>query len=651
MPREFKTLLSPLVIGKYVAKNRMESANAIPHFLQAAETYPAPDTIAYYEALGKNGAGIITVSPYFGKAETQRKAPLPDVSRFPVFDREDPAVENYMSLIAEIIRFYGAIPCIGVRPDEPPGYNVVGGKMAWDQHEEAEEGKELTEALIEEMLEDVRDRTRYLWRNGFRMASIPLGYGCCLASRFMDSTLNTRTDKFGGSLENRCRFALMECRAVKETCPDVLLEIIVSGEMPGMTLAETIEFVKMAEPWVDVVQIRADTCMNSHPTGFNSRPHEYAVIPYARAFKAAGVKALVEVVGGFHDPYDMEKYLSEGVCDLISMGRSYICDPEYGKKLEQGRPEDIIPCVRCNKCHMQNETGPWLNVCSVNPIHGLESHLAHMIEPSGVKKKVAVIGGGPAGMAAAVFAAKNGHSVDLFERSDRLGGQLLHADYSSFKWPLREFKDWLIGQLPRKGVRVHLGTCPEPEDLRAAGYDAVFAALGARPRVLPIPGSGDPGVRCAMEVYGHEQELGQSVLIVGGAETGVETALYLCETGHQVTVISRQGDIAPDCDRIHYREVFLDACTAAMEAGQLRFVLEAKTTAVSSDSVTYTDREGVSRTLRADSVIMSSGASPRQQEALRYAACAPTFRLLGDCSVPANMQSAIRSGFAAAALL
>ncbi len=274
-----------------------------------------------------------------------------------------------------------------------------------------------------------------------------------------------------------------------------------------------------------------------------------------------------------------------------------------------------------------------------------------MLEPPGTKKKVAVIGGGPAGMAAAVFAAKNGHSVDLFERSDRLGGQLLHADYSSFKWPLREFKDWLIGQLSRKGVRVHLGACPAPEDLRAAGYDAVFAALGARPRVLPIPGSGDPGVQYAMEVYGHEQELGQNVLIVGGAETGVETALYLCETGHQVTVISRQGDIAPDCDRIHYREVFLDACTAAMEAGQLRFVLEAKTTAVSSDSVTYTDREGVSRTLRADSVIMSSGASPRQQEALRYAACAPTFRLLGDCSVPGNMQSAIRSGFAAAALL
>lgn len=134
METKFPTLLSPLVIGKYVVKNRMESANAIPHFLQSAETYPAPDTITYYEDLAKSGAAIVTVSPYFGKKEIQRKAPLGDVCRYPVFDRDDPSVENYMSQIAEIIKFYGAMPCIGVRPDEPPGYNVVGGKVAWDQH-------------------------------------------------------------------------------------------------------------------------------------------------------------------------------------------------------------------------------------------------------------------------------------------------------------------------------------------------------------------------------------------------------------------------------------------------------------------------------------------------------------------------------------
>lgn len=648
MAKKFPTLLSPLVLGKYVVKNRMESANAIPHFLQSAETYPAPDTITYYEDLAKMGAGIVTVSPYFGKKEIQREMPLGDVRRFPVFDRDDPSVENYMSQIAEIIKFYGAIPCIGVRPDEPPGYNVVGGKVAWDQHEEAEEGLEITEELMEAMVEDVRDRTRYLWRNGFQMASIPLGYGCCMASRMMDSTLNTRTDKFGGSLENRCRLAVMECRAVKETCPDVLLEIIVSGEMTGMTQAETIEFLRMVEPYVDVVQVRADTCMNSHPTGFNSVKGDYQTIHYARAIKNAGIQTAIEVVGGYHDPADMEKFLAAGDCDLISMGRAWICDPEYGKKIFAGNDEDIVPCVRCNKCHLQNETGPWLNVCSVNPIHGLRARMNHMVDPSGVSKRVAVIGGGPAGMTAALTAVKCGHQVDLYEKSSRLGGQLRHADYSAFKWPLRDYMNWLIFQCEKSAVHIHLNSAPTPEALAAMEYDVVFAALGARPSSLPIPGIDGDNVTFAMDVYGKEETLGHRVVVIGGAETGVETALYLEDCGHEVTVLSRQKEIAPDCDRIHYREVVLDACA---EAKHMTFLLESTTTAILPDGVEYRDKNGTVHKLTADSIVVSGGSTALQAEALGYANCAPEFRLLGDCNVVSNMQAAIRSGFAAASLI
>ncbi len=648
MTKKFPTLLSPLVLGKYVVKNRMESANAIPHFLQSAETYPAPDTITYYEDLAKSGAGIVTVSPYFGKKETQRSAPLGDVRRYPIFDRDDPSVENYMSQIAEIIKFYGAIPCIGVRPDEPPGYNVVGGKVAWDQHEEAEEGLEITEDLLERMVEDVRDRTRYLWRNGFQMASLPLGYGCCMASRMMNGNLNTRTDQFGGSLENRCRLAIMECKAVKETCPDVLLEVTVSGEMPGMPIEETIAFLKIIEPYADIVQIRADTCMNSHPTGFNSIRGDYQTIHYARAMKKAGIKTPLEVVGGYHNPVDMEKFLADGDCDLISMGRSWICDPEYGKKIQQGNPEDIIPCVRCNKCHVQNETGPWLNVCSVNPIHGLRARMSHMIVPSGISKRVAVIGGGPAGMAAALTAVKYGHTVDLYEKNSQLGGQLLHSDYSDFKWPLKDYKNWLIRQCQKNGVNIHLNTCPTPNELTEMKYDVVFAALGARPNKLKIPGIDGSHVTFAMDVYGHEAELGHHVVVVGGAETGVETALYLERCGHQVTVLSRQKEIAPDCDRIHYREVVLDACHAAKN---LTFLLESTTISIIPEGVVYLDKNQHKNTLAADSVVVSGGSLPLQQEALAYANCAPEFKLLGDCNIVSNMQAAIRSGFAAASLI
>ena len=168
------------------------------------------------------------------------------------------------------------------------------------------------------------------------------------------------------------------------------------------------------------------------------------------------------MVGGFHNPEHMERFLAEGACDLISMGRSWICDPEYGKKIFSGNTEDIIPCVRCNKCHVQNETGPWLNVCSVNPIHGLRARMSHMVDPSGLKKRVAVVGGGPAGMMAALTAVKQGHTVDLYEKKNHLGGQLCHAEALRYANCAPEFK--------------LLGDCNIPANMQAAIRSGFAAA-------------------------------------------------------------------------------------------------------------------------------------------------------------------------------
>ena len=644
--RKYRNLLSPIRVGPYVIKNRMFSANAIPHFLQGPETYPGPDTLTYYGDLARNGASVVTVSTNYDKGV--RQIPVPDVSRFQVFDFDDPSAENYLSQLAEIVKFYGAMPCAGARANEPRGYNVVAGPLTWDQHYEPEDGEELSEAQIEEMCEDIRRQVRYLYRNGFTMIEMSFAYGCNLPSRFMSSRLNTRTDKFGGSLENRCRFALMECMAAKEAAPKSLLQIIVSGEMDGMTLEETIEFIRMAEPYVDIVQVRAPTCMLSHPTGFNSQQGIYETIQYASAIKKAGVKPKVLVVGGYLDPDAMEEYLEKGYCDLFSMGRAWICNPNYGQLVAEGRSEDIAPCVRCNKCHIQNSTGPWLNVCSINPKHGMMSRLPYMTNFERRPKKLAVIGGGPAGMAAAYTAVKLGHSVTLFEKTGQLGGQLLHADYFSFKWPLRNYRNWLAEQCEKNGVDIRLNTAPTPEQIQADGYDAVFVALGVRPNRLPIPGMDDPKVLAAQEVPGRESELGPRVIVVGGAETGVETALYLEETGHQVTVVTRSDSIAPDCDRIHYREALLDACAAAKN---LRFVFGAQTTAVQENAVCYVDAQGNEQRLESDSIVVSGGVVPLQEEALSFAGCAPVFKILGDNLTPGNMQAAIRSGFAAAELL
>ncbi len=645
--KKYSHLLSPIKVGSYVLKNRMISANAIPHFLQGPETYPGPDTITYYGDLAKNGAGVVTISMNYGPKE-MRQSPIPDVSRFQIFDRDDPSVENYLSQLAEVVKFYGAMPCAGVRADEPRGYNVVAGPLTWDEHYQPEDGEELSESQILEMCEDVKRQAKYLYRNGFQMIEMSFAYCCNLPSRFMSSRLNTRTDQYGGSLENRCRFALMQCKAVKEAVPDALLEIIVSGEMDGMTSEETIKFVKMAEEYVDIIQVRAKTCMLSHPTGFNSTFGKYPTIAYAKELKKAGVKAKIEVVGGYLDPDDMEEFLKNGYCDLISMGRAWISNPEYGHLIEVGDKEDIAPCIRCNKCHIQNSTGPWLNVCSINPKHGMMPRVPYMTAIERSAKKLAVIGGGPAGMYAALTAVKLGHSVTLFEKGDKLGGQLLHADYYSFKWPLRYYKDWLIEQCQKAGVKICLNTAATPTMVCNMRFDAVFAAMGVTPRKLLIPGIDGSNVWAAQRVPGREQELGKNVVLIGGAETGVETALYLEETGHHVTVLTRQSVIAPDCDRIHYREVVLDACATAKN---LEFIFGAKTTAIEGNAVRYLDADGVEQYIAADSVVISGGVVPMQEEAISFAQSADIFKIIGDNAVPSNLQAAIRSGYAAAVLL
>jgi len=293
-------------------------------------------------------------------------------------------------------------------------------------------------------------------------------------------------------------------------------------------------------------------------------------------------------------------------------------------------------------------TGPWYSVCSVNPMMGIGHRVNRMIDAPATVKKVAVIGGGPAGLKAAIVAAARGHKVTLYEKTNLLGGQLRHADFASFKWPLRDFKNYLIRQTYKAGVEVLLSTEATPEMIRARGFDAVLVATGADPVIPDIPGADNNNVWTPVGVYGREKLLGKNVVIVGGAQMGTETGIYLAENGHDVTILTRHKELAYDATPIHYIEMIREAWEAL---SNFHYLTEVTTNDIAKDKVNYIDAEGNQKFIKTDSVVVSAGLRSRHDEALRFYGSADRFFIIGDCRAVGNVQECMRSAFATASLL
>lgn len=649
---KYPLLTSPLKIGNTVLKSRLLATRALPHFLQGGETHPTDSVINYYANIARNGAAIVTVSGGFA-LQDRRQMPVNDMQHAPMYDPSEPAGQNYFSQLAEAIHFHGSLASISIQRMDPPGYNISDfvpeDAKAFRGEYFIPMGKAITKPVMQQMIDNVVETARLYQSFGFDMVCLYMPYRSSILACALSPAINKRTDEYGGSIENRARLPLEMCAAIKKACgKDFLIEIQMSGEEEpgGYTAEDTVAFAKLAEGLVDLIQLRGMDGNASHPIGFNCAKGEHVTLHVAQKVKEAGVNIVVVPNGGFQDPDECESYLKAGMCDMFGMARSFICDYGYYEKLYEGRSDDIVPCIRCNKCHVTSLTGPWRSVCSVNPMQGINNRKDILVQPASRAQRVCVIGGGPAGMMAAVTCARRGHQVTLFEKSRVLGGQLIHADYATFKWPLRDFKNYLIYQMDKLGVDVQLKTEASPELVRSRNYDAVIAAVGARPKRPAIPGADDPAVLTPLSVFGYTDKLGKRVIVVGGSETGTETGMYLAENGHDVTVLTRQDKLSHDATPIHYYEIMRDAW---LEMENFHYLTEAVTTSVTPTSVTYVDKDGISHTLEADSVVVSAGVQPLMDEALSFSGLSPRYFQIGDCHKPQDVQYCMRTAYAAAA--
>lgn len=670
MEARFQNILQPLKLKNTVLKTRLMYPNAMPHFLQGPETYPAPSYLEYYSSLAKNGASLI----YFHNLNNpwQRESPSYDARHFAIFDYSDPLVHNYVSQMCDAVHFYGGRILLPITDESPDGkhYAVKArpGRMMMGPTEVARleaRGEKLedyaehfgmpaceafTGDTMELYIRKQIDNALFYKNLGFDGMYVGLRHGSL--GEFLDPAVNDRTDEYGGSLENRLRFPLRLLTRLREAVGKdfiLSLDLSVCSEKGRGSMAQDLaldpDILLRLEPLFDLIHLRSHAEVATSTTGWNSSPGTPEVLKTGERLKKAGVTLPIACGVGFTTAEEMSQALESGQADMISVGRLFIANPELGRLIAEDRSEDIVPCLRCNKCHGANLTGPWVNICSVNPRLGLSPSLTSVVPKSGEAKKVAVIGGGPAGMAAAVMAARAGHSVTLYEAGERLGGQLLYADYPYFKWPVKNYREWLEKQLVRWNVDVRTGMRAMPDEIRARGYDTVMAALGAEAVRPEIKGAERENVLLPIEVYGRESGIGKRVFCIGGSDTSGETALYLADLGHKVTAVTRKSEMFHDSTPIHYLEFIIEKCEDLGE--DFSSFTGAHVLEIGADHVRWLDSAGEEHKTQCDTVIAAGGMRPRTEQALEFASCAPQFFLLGDCVKAGNIHDAVRTAYAA----
>ena len=641
-------MFEPLTIKGVTFRNRVFTAPTTSHFLQSNSISPSDSYIANMVEKAKGGAACVC---FGGMLMTRETGHLAIHSLFDITDPE--GWRNYIKF-TDAMHMHGAkasfeVIHFGNEAECPKGMEDKLTMYAASDEVTASGLRfhEMPEDVMEDLADYYAEVAACVKLCGFDVLLIHGGHGTLL-QQFLSPRTNHRTDKYGGSLENRARFPMMILDRIRERVgDDLLIEYRISGSecIPGgFEIDECIEFVKMIEDKIDIIHVSAGVVREprmraiTHPTGFlPPRPNAYL----AEAVKKSGVKIPVLTLGSFQDPALIEQTLAEGKADIVAMARGFIADPQTVNKAREGRANDITPCIKCFHCLDDFKKTNYFS-CAVNPMAGRETFIPLVALQNPTPKKVAVIGGGPAGMEAAIVASQRGHAVTLYEKSAALAGQLNDADIMNFKYDLRKFKEYIIAKTHEANVTLKTSVCATPEMIQKEGYDVVIAAVGAKPILPPIPGVDSKSVMLAVESYYHFDKVGQNIVVVGGGQVGCETAVHYAMMGKKVTLIEMRGELAADAQRTYREELIgqvYDRC---------QVVLSAACSRIEDDAIYYIDADKQEQKLNVDTVLISVGMRSCGQEAEAFREAAPRFIKIGDCGKVGTVKTAMRSAFDAA---
>lgn len=645
MKRHFPHLCSPITIGRVTFRNRMFSAPMGGTDI-TNDGCIGPKSTAFYELRGKGGAAAVTVSECMVHPKTDGSHAY----------HLDPSILNSLAsatYTADAISRHGAVaslelshsgmyagtymtdkekqhsmhqwgPCDTVRPDGVPV-------------------KALTEDMLHEIADAYGNVAALAKRAGFGMLMIHGGHGW-LINQFLSPYFNQRTDNYGGSLENRCRFAIEVLQKVREAVgPGFPIEFRMSGSElfeGGYDLEEGVRIARQIEPYVDLIHVSAGTYQRgfgvTHPSMFK----DHGCNVYLAAEIKKHVSVPVATIGGLNDPAQMEEIIASGKADIVYMARALLADPFLPRKVEENKEDEIVRCLRCYTCMAERATTSTRR-CTVNPLIGREIE-GDEVTPAPVRKKVLVAGGGPGGLYAAYTAARRGHAVTLYEKEDAIGGILKSEQALPFKQEMYQLAGTYAHFAENAGVKIVTSTEVTKELVEKEAPDALIIAVGSEPIVPPINGLDGENVTIVNNYYLEKEKVTDRVVVLGGGLAGCECAIHLGMEGKEVHLVEMRDELAPDAN-VRQRPLLLKEVDqyASVHTGY-------RGLEVTAEGVLCETKEKEQVLVSGTSVICALGQRSRSKVADALRDGAPYVRIIGDAHRVSTITNAVYEGYHAA---
>lgn len=707
----FEHLLSPVRIGRLELSNRMAMAPMGVEIVESDGSIREP-VLRYYEERARGGAGLLitenTAACYPRGANTANEIAVSDDRYLPGLTALTEAVHEHGTKIAIQLAHHGKVGRFDTRegrpllmPSKPKHGGFPKGPLDLTLEEMTEMGRATaggkptvhvaTREDLRELVADFAEAAERARRAGFDAVELHGAHGY-IFSEFLSPAWNFRDDEYGGTVENRARLLCDTLRACRERAGEDFtiwcrIDATEFGYDDGIQLEHAVRTAELAaEAGADAIHVSAYA--DPIGAGFTLGPIVHAPSGYADFAAAVKQRVGVPVIAvGRIEPEAGDQLIAEGKADVVAMGRKLLADPELPRKLAEGRPEDVRPCIYCYVCVAQ----PFFDRrvrCAVNPVTGLEIERAEVARTkASERKRVAIIGGGPAGMETARVAALRGHEVCLFERSPHLGGTLRFA--ALVYEPNERLLRWFEEQMRSLPLDVRTNTDATADAVRAWQPDVVVVAAGAQRRTPPIPGvekshvfdgndlralltgegspetagklslagrlavragratgiSSDPSkLREASRAY---MPVGKRVVVIGGGLVGAEIADFLAERGRQVTVVESGPVIATEMAHPRRWRVLFEL----REAG-VRLVTDATDIEIGDEAVRFrapdspgADPEAI--TVPADTVVLATGLEPNP-DAQAFEGAAARVVYVGDATGVTYIEGAIHDGFRAA---